>query len=462
MSPPEAVPSFDGRTHRQALLATVRRLFTQGRAAPLQELFVKIYPADLAGILCAFTAGEALKLFLMIPSPTLAANTLKQLPPALWRHFLREADPVVMGAVIESLPPDARADLLGQLDPPLAERLLAGLDAEAQAEVHQLLRYADASAGALMTPHFFAMAAHATVAKAIAAVRTLPHCEMVFYLYILDDRQQLVGVSSLRQLLLADPGQILREIMNPRVLQVRADAPRAEVAAMIGRYRLLALPVVDAGGVMVGLVTVDDVFDAIGQQAAADVHKSTGASGGADWEARAWGRGLAARLPWLATALIGGIGGCWVLDLVLDRWTAGNELALATFIPVIMGLASQVGILSSTASLRGLSAGASPAGGVGPVLVRELWIGLILGILFGGASGLLAWLFFDTLVVEWIVATTVLINTCLASLLARGLPFLIKRLGRDPALATGRYLHSGLDVLGIVTFFLVASWFLNG
>lgn len=453
MRNPGLLQGFGERQQVQVLQETVRRLYGRQAVFALQKLFPKIYPSDLAQILGSFSEDDAHKLFLLIPSATLAANTLKQLPVPLQAHLLREVDHIKMISVLEGLPPDDRADILGRMDAQTAKRFMKGLDEESLKEVEELLQYSPDTAGGMMTSQFFALSERTTVGNAIEAVRNLPYFEMVFYLYVLDDNQRLVGVSSLRQLILAEPHKILQEIMNPRTVSARTNTPRAEIADLIRHYRLLALPVVDDMDTLVGLVTVDDVFEAIEQEVTDDMFKMAGSPIPELESDSLWGT-FVARAPWLLAALGGGLAACGVIDFVFDHVKLTQAMLLAIFIPLVMNTASQVGTISATASVRNLMTGGS-TDALGRMLLRELALGLLLGAVFGSVSWLLAWLLIDAPLVHKVVALTVWLNTALSSVIAKAVPYLMQKFDRNPASATGPLLYGALDVMGIVNYFLV-------
>lgn len=458
--PSDYLPSpAGGRRQVHLYTDTVQRLYRKEAVVALQKLFPKIFPSDLANILAGFPEEDTLKLFHMIPSSELAAATLKQMPDDLQFFILRSADQAKMIAVLEELPADDRADLLGHLDPETAQRFLRGLDEDSLKEVEGLMQYSADTAGGIMVPEFFALPEYATVGEAIEAVRDVATIEMVFYLYVLDENRRLVGVSSLRQLILSDPHKSLKEIMNTRLVHVETGTRRSEIVDIVRHYRLLALPVVDDMGVLVGLVTVDDVFEAIEQEATDDMLKMAGGSG-RETEHSTFSDSFRARVPLLLLALLGGVATSYVMDSFFDAGGLGDALVLATFIPVVMNMVGQVGALSAAVSLRGLMSGALDWDHAGSVLLKELGTGLVLGLVYGLASGGLAWFLFGTPVLEKIVGVTVFVNTTLAATLSRALPLVFERVGRDPSLVPGPLLGSLLDVLGVVNYFLIARWFL--
>lgn len=458
------------------LLEAVRRLYRKQAYSGLQKILPKIYPSDLARILDTFPEDEALNLFMLITLPGIAASTLKQLSADLQEYILKAADYDKIIPILEQLPPDDRADIIRQLDPETAKRFLGGLDQEILREVEDLLQYPEDTAGGLMTSQFFALPESTRVRDAIDSVHKVPYYEMVFYLYVLDENERLVGVSSLRQLILADPEKTLGQIMNPRVVRVGTSTSQPDIADLVKRYRLLAVPVVDDMDVMVGIVTVDDVIDAIEQEVSDDMLKMAGSHSAAEEMAsQSFFQTFWRRLPWLIAALMGGLAASGIIDYYFHSLLgeavlghAPNELsllamvlAMTAFLPIVMGLSSNVGTVSATITVHGLTTGTIKLDQSLSLLLKELGTGMLLGACYGGIGGLASWLLFNDisggLVVSQIVGLTLWCNITLASLIGPGLPMLFQKWRNDPTVVTGPYLGSLLDVLAIINYFLVAE-----
>jgi magnesium transporter len=356
---------------------------------------------------------------------------------------------------------------------------MGGMDRDILREVEDLLQYPSDTAGGLMTSQFFALAQSVRVAEAIDEVRKAPYCEMIFYLYVLDENERLVGVSSLRQLILADPEKTLGQIMNPRVVRVGTDTPQTDIADLVKRYRLLALPVVDDMDVLVGIVTVDDIIDTIEQDVSDDMLKMAGTHSAEETVSHPFFRAFTSRLPWLVAALLGGLAASGIIDFyfhsVLGEDVLANAapaqpllpmvLALTAFLPIVMGVASNVGTVSATVTVHGLTTGAIKLDRFLPVLLKEGGTGLLLGACYGAITGAVAWLMFNDLVGGTLIGETVAIsiwlNISVASLIGPGLPMLFQKLSDNPTLVTGPYLSSLLDLLAIFNYFLVAEILLS-
>ncbi len=457
------------------LLEAVRRLYRKQAIGGLQKILPKIYPSDLARILSAFPDEDALKLFMLISAPDVAAKTLKQLDADLQEHLLQEGDYDRILKVLEELPPDDRADILRQLNPEVAKRYMGGMDRDILRELEGLLQYSSETAGGIMTSQFFAMPATATVAEAIEAVRKVPNYEMVFYLYVLDEGERLVGVSSLRQLILAEPSLTLGQMMNTRAVRVGTATPRAEIAELVKRYRLLALPVVDDMDVLVGIVTVDDVIEAIEEEVTDDMLRMAGTHSAEELVSGSFFRAFLGRLPWLVAALLGGLAASGIIDYylhsVLGEDVLANAapadllralvLALTAFLPIVMSVASNVGTVSATVTVHGLSTGVIKSAHALPLLAKELGTGVLLGACYAAITAAVAWWMFNDIpggaVIAQTVGAAIWLNISMASLIGPGLPLLFQHLRKEPTSITGPYLSSLLDVLAILNYFLIAE-----
>jgi magnesium transporter len=279
---------------------------------------------------------------------------------------------------------------------------------------------------------------------------------MVFYLYVVDDRRHLVGVCSLRELLLARQDAKLAEVMNANVIAVSTGTDQEDVARLVARYDLLALPVVDDENKLVGVITVDDVIDIIREEETEDMLLMAGVGEG-DQEgvlAASLGRSMWLRMPWLFAAWGGGM----VASQIIGSYqvTLENAVVLAAFIPIVAGMGGNAGTQSATIVVRGLATGKIIAGGRLRVAVREVRVALVMGLLFGAlAGGLLS------AAGHWemgvIVGTAIAASMTLAAAVGTTMPIVLHRLGVDPAVATGPFVTTSIDVLGVLIYFTIAQ-----
>ncbi|HAT50468.1 MAG: magnesium transporter [Nitrospirae bacterium] len=438
---------------------TIIRLFRKHSYTALQKVLSRIFPSDLARILDGYSEDEAAKIFFVIPSHRLAASTLKYMGQELRNHLMQEFSPEKLIPILEELPPDDRADIIGHLDSSLASRFMGGLDEESMREVADLLQYDSDTAGGLMTPDFFALTQNATVGAAIETVRSLPYVEMVFYLYVLDDRERLVGVSSLRQLIVNDPNKKLAEIMTPRIISVTTNTPSSEVAEMVKHYRLLGVPVVDDMDVLVGVVTVDDVISTMEQDLSDEALKMPFIPPHDPVVVPPEPQPLLSHLPWLLAAMVGGL----IAGGIIASFTIllNAKLALAVFIPLVMTLVGNVGQVMED-RLKGFHDFQEARWrNTMHRLLKELGIALGLGSGLGLLGGLLAWLFFQEALLATVVGLTILFNVVFGTTLSLVSFLSPARLRPFSKLDASRTRNTLRDVMGILVYFLIATMLLG-
>lgn len=269
---------------------------------------------------------------------------------------------------------------------------------------------------------------------------------------------RLMGVVSLRQLLLAHPVKSLREVMNPRVISVHTGESQEVVAKQVDKYRLLAITVVDDDGVLVGMVTVDDVIGVLEDETTREMLTMAGTSRSELLTQSPYSI-FKYRMPWLFAAFLGGVGAAAVLDQY--ETTLSTVIQLSAFLPIVMGMAGNVGTQAATVAARGLATGSIKVSNFASLLLKELSVGLLLGTFYGELLGAVSFLMFQNFsgVVKLVitVSVSIMLNICLAAIIAASLPMLFQRLGTDPALASGPFVLTSIDVLGVINYPIVAS-----
>jgi magnesium transporter len=449
---PQAAAAYLSKKKR--LVGTINRLYRRNAKASLGNILSRIHPADLAEILEDLPLADASGIFNAIVDHAMAADVFSQLSPALCKQVLAETPLEKLAGVLKHLPPDDLADLIGDLPDDQRGHLMALLDVASKKEVESLLKYDPSSAGGIMTTDYFSLPQTLTVEEAIENIRGRENVEMIFYLYLTDDQQRLVGVVSLRQLLLANPGTPLHAIMNRSVLKVTTDTEETRVAMLVDKYRILAIPVVDSQDVLVGMVTVDDVIDVMEEETTRDMLKMAGTSESEIFTQSAF-KIAGIRLPWLFASFIGGIGATMVIGQYEDM--LAQIVILSAFVPIIIGMAGNVGVQSATVAVRGLATGAVNTRDTMRLVFKELRVGLLLGAFYGVILALFGYLVYDSIQLGQTVGLTILVNMTCAAILAVVLPMIFERLKVDPAVATGPFVTTAIDVLGVLNYFLIAS-----
>jgi magnesium transporter len=442
----------------QMLLDTVKKLIRRGAFPHLTKVIVKSHPADIAHIFRYLDLKDQRTLFNLIENPETAAYVLSELDHGTGAQLLEQIDKQTITEVLQEMPYDDAVDIIRNMPEELAEEILGIMQDKDSDEIEQLLLYDEDTAGGIMSTEIFSLNQDLTVQEAIEAVQQAGDVEMVFYLYVTDEDNHLVGVLSLRQLLTVSPARLLKDIMVREVISVRTDVDQEEVAQLVARYNILGIPVVDDSNKLVGLVTVDDVIDVMRQEATEDIYKMAGANE----EELLYGykafKIARLRLPWLVTNLFGGV----ITGYLMWRFkaTLAEVIALITFIPVITGMGGNVGGQSATIVVRGFATGRIDMSTLRQVFYRELRVGMIMGGVCGLTIGVVAFGWHHNpylgLVVGMAMATAMTVAATMGVLATS----FFKRIGIDPAIASSPFVQTANDITGLLIYFGTATLFL--
>ncbi|HXH28754.1 MAG TPA: magnesium transporter [Candidatus Polarisedimenticolia bacterium] len=435
------------------LVESVKKLLRRGATTHLLNMLQKVRAADLAEAFKLLDEDDRASAFRLLAERATgaAAALLGEIHPTLRADLVRGMAPEEMARVLQTLASDDVAEILAVAPAEDRQRILSLMQREASEEVQDLLEYEDETAGRIMTTRFLALPEATSVQEAITAVQKAQEAEMVFYLYVVDAHGHLHGVLSLRRLLTVPPETRLRDIMASDVITVRAETDQEEVARIVSRYDLLAVPVVDAENILVGIVTVDDVVDVMREEATEDFYKLAGTS---DEErlTKSTLRSAQVRVPWMLAAFVGGT----LAALVIKQYDAilGRATVLACFIPVVLGMGGNIGTQAATIMVRGLSTGRISLRQTGGVIFKEIRIALLLGLLFGALLGLVAVLLVGLrFPAGLIVGLSLWVSMALAAVVGSVLPMLLKVIHVDPAVATSPFVTTAVDLLGLLALF---------
>ncbi len=447
--------SADLQSRTRRTEALLRRLVRRDASGALRKLLPGVPPADVAAAMERLTASEQRRLYRNMEDRTYAAEVLAHLSDAASREVTKEMSEDALVELLEHMEPDDATDIVGALDDDLRMRVLAELrDDETGEEVRALLAWPPETAGGIMSPQVFVMPDDASCGQAIAALQAEHESiENIHYVYVVDDRQRLVGVTSLRSLLTHSPRTKLTEIMVVDPISVAPSQDQEEVARIVARYDFLAVPVVDRRRHILGVVTVDDVVDVIRDEAAEDMMLMAGVSDPKQEQSVL--KQSVYRAGWLLATIGGGILAAEIIGLY--ETTLASMAVLAGFIPVIMGMGGNVGIQSATLAVRGLATGAVQLDRLGSFLWQETRVGLILAVgyaLLLGVYGVLR--FPDQPLLGVSLAASIALAILSAGLIGAAIPLGFQRVGADPAIATGPFVTTLVDLLGIVIYFNVA------
>ncbi len=437
------------------LIESVKRLLRRDAGSHLRKIVNKTHAADLSIVFGALSLPQQRKLFDLISDLKKKADLFSELDEDMVVALIEEMELPAVVEILEHMPTDDLADLLGLLPEEKSDAILKKMKKEGSEEVEGLLRYGDDTAGGIMVTDFIALKHDVTAGEAIASLqKEHVDVEMPFYLYVVDEYGKLVGVSSLRQLVVVKPDTPLKAFMTTDVFSVRTSMDQEEVAKIVARYDILAVPVVNDMNKLVGIVTVDDVIDIMREEATEDILKMAGA--GAEFvETKSVIKSTKIRLPWLFASCLGGIAAFMIIGYF--ETSLKKVTYLAAFIPVIMGMGGNIGTQSSTIVVRGLATGLLNMRDLGSVVAKELSIGLILGLVYGVIIGAAAHLRYSLVALGVSVGLAVISSMSVAALIGSLVPMLFARIQIDPAVATGPFVTTSIDIISVFLYFKIAT-----
>ena len=443
------------------VLDSVKRLQRMGATSNLVNLLQKQYPADLAQLFAELPDKDRGSAFALLVerNSRLAMEALSELGPEAGAEMLagRSAEEIVK--LTQELPADDVAAIIDYLPEELSAAVLELMQKKpASADVGDLLEYPEKTAGRIMNPKVFALSEDMTAAEAITALQASRDVEMVFYLYVIDGRRHLVGVVSLRRLLLVPPDTPLKRIMTTDLISARVDMDQEEVARQVASYNLLAIPVVDEENKLVGVITVDDVIDVIKDEATEDVYRLAGLASD-DRVFTTPIESLRKRLPWLIVNLATAFIAASVVKLF--EGTIGVVTSLAVFMPVVAGMGGNAATQTLAVIVRGIAIGELTWSNSRKALIKEALVGIGNGVACGIVGGGIVWLIQGTPWMGVILALAMIINMFVAATAGTLIPLSLRALKIDPALASSVFITTLTDVFGFFSFLGLGALFIK-
>jgi magnesium transporter len=442
------------------VLDSVKRLLRVGATANLLNLLQKQHPADLAQIFSELSAKEREASFSVLAERNgrLAMETVSELGPEAGAALLGTRSAEEIAKLAQEIASDDAAALIDHLPEDLSTAVLDLMRPKESAVVENLLEYAEQTAGRIMNPNVFAAGEDMSVGEAITGLQTNREVEVVFYLYVVDARRHLVGVVSLRRLLLVSPETPLKRIMTTDVISARVDTDQEEVARQVASYNLLAIPVVDEENKLAGVITVDDVIDVIKDEATEDIYRLAGVAG----DERVFTpapESLRKRLPWLGVNLVTAFLAAAVVGL-FER-TIDQVTALAIFMPIVAGMGGNAGTQTLTVIVRGIALGELSWTNSRQALLKEAMVGIGNGLALGLVAALVAWGSRGDPVLGGLICAAMVINMFVAATAGTLIPLGLRAMNVDPALASSVFITTMTDVFGFATFLGLATLFVD-
>jgi len=448
--------------HRRIELARdlAKRLLRIGATANLLNLLQKQHPADLATIFSELSDKEREAAFSLLAEQNgrLAMEAISELGSEVGTLLLSTRTAEEISRLAQEIPSDDAAALIDGLPEELSVAVLDLMRPKESGVVEHLLEYDDQTAGRIMNPNVFALSEDLTVGEAITALQGARDVEMVFYLYVVDDRRHLVGVTSLRRLLLVSPETPLKRIMTTDVISAQVDTDQEEVAQEVASYNLLALPVVDKENKLVGVITVDDVIDVIQDEATEDIYRLAGVAG----DERAFTpplESLRKRLPWLGVNLVTAFFAAVVVSFF--EGTIARVTALAVFMPVVAGMGGNAGTQTLTVIVRGIALGELSWGNSRKALLKEFTVGIGNGLVLGLVAAVVAWGMRGNLAIGLLLGAAMVVNMFVAATAGTLIPLGLRAANIDPALASSVFITTMTDVFGFLSFLGLATLFIG-
>ena len=439
-------------------LRSEMRAFLEGER--LEELALRLeeaHPADIASVLRELSVEDQARVFRLLARQQ-AGAVLHEIDDQSLLDLVRALDEDELTEILGRMPADNAAEVVGDLPEAEAEKLLDLMEEEGAENVQELLKYGEKTAGRIMTPEFRAVHEETAVAQALDYLRKSADADSVFYLYVVDDHNHLVGVVPLRRLITADPSTPVRLICQREVLSVTPETDQEEVARLVTKHNLLAVPVVSREHTLLGTITVDDVIDVIHEEATEDIQRLAGVGGDEtvfDPPRAVFGKRLVWRLANLATAILAAS----VIGLFEE--SIQSLALLAVFMPIVASMGGIGTTQTATVVIRGLALGDMTRAHLWRVLKKELHLGLTTGATNGFLMMVIAYLWKGQLLLSAILSVALLFNMLVAAAVGVLIPMALKIFRVDPAIASSVIITTFTDVCGFFSFLGLATLLLH-
>ena len=448
----------------KSIVERIREIIDDENSKQLKETLDGFHAADLVDIFIELNQQERLACFKQLEEEK-ASDLLEYLPAQLQVELLGEIDEELASRLIAKMPHDEAADVLGDMEEDESESYLDKLPHKFSSEVRELLTYNEESAGGIMNPVVLTVSADSDVKDVLDTIRIKAEKDNLdlYYVYVVDKQNHLLGVASLRKLLTSPIRKKITEIMTRDLVKLHVDDRQDYIADEFMKYQFNALPVVDLYNRLKGIVTWDDVQDIVEEETTDEIYTSSGIATDMveDEDDIITGRllhAVKARTPWLFITLIGE----FVAVNVANHFDATLHAfpIIAIFMPLLAGLGGNIGTQSITLIVRGLSTGQISLKSALHHMMRETAIGLLIGILFGVLVSVVTWGWQHSIGLGVVVGLSMMINMMCATLIGTCTPFVLKKIKIDPAIASGPVIATTIDVVGLFVYFSLATLYL--
>jgi magnesium transporter len=439
-------------------LEELQLLIEEKKEKALISSLEEVHIADIADILEQLNFESGLYLYELLEDER-AADVLMELEEDLRDQYLNQLSPEEIAVeVIENLESDDAADIVSELPQEVKEEVLSRIeDVEHASDIADLLNYEEDTAGGLMAKELIKVNKSWTVMRCVREMRKQAEdVSFVYTIYVVDDNDILLGTLSLKKLLLTDAKTVISEIYKEDIIMVNAAEDNEEVANIMNKYNLIVLPVVNDLGQLIGRITVDDVMEVMKEEAEKDYQMASGISEDVESSDSVWTI-TRARLPWLLIGMLGGLLGAKVIGV----FDLENNYEMAFFIPLIAAMGGNVGVQSAAIVVQGLAGGSVSFKGIFGRLVKELGVALLNGIICSGIIFFAAFALGYGIALSATVSIALLSVIIFAALFGTFVPLSLDKYDIDPALATGPFITTINDVLGLFIYFMIGQLILS-
>lgn len=448
------------RATMEMVLKDIKLKLQEQNLNAVRHILEEMHSADIAELLEELDSSTQKVLFRLLDGEK-GAEVINEVDESLVKPLLEALDSERTTELFEEMSLDDAADLIAVLPEKEQRDLFLLMESEDVSDLKELLEYGEDTAGGIMTTEYIAFRQDISVDKAIESLReSAPVAETVYYLYVIDEANKLVGVLSLRELIVAAPQTLVSNIMHKKIISVNVHEDQEEVARVVTKYNFLAVPVVDDNNELLGIITVDDIIDVIHEEATEDIYRLAGTQEIAEEDTvKRIKSSLKARLPWLFITMIGGM----LSGSVLSGFetTISKVAALTFFIPLLMGMGGNVGTQSSTLVVRGLATGNIDSEELIKTILKESLVGISIGIILGFLVSGVAYLWQGNPFLGFIVGLAMFFNVLTAATIGTLVPLVLKRLGVDPAVASAPFISTTVDVTGLLIYATLTTVFIN-
>ena len=447
------------------LLRDVISLLENNKLLDLRELLEEYHIMDIFDVMEHLDEDKKIKLFEVLPID-MSASILEESGPEFFRSILSNIDQEHGKNILEQMSLDDLTDILSEIEEDERHRIMNLLSKEDADDVKELLVYDEDSAGGIMTTGYIEINKNMTAKEAIDHIReNALDAETIYYIYVVDNDEKLVGVLSLRELITARDSVIVEDLMSENIISIDVDEDREEAVRLVSKYDLIAIPVIDKEGILKGIITVDDIIDVMEEEASEDLYKLAGSSEHERDVAENVNAttlqqvtsSVRARMPWLIIILIMGLLSTIILTKLPFVGIDSNYVKILLFLPVILCLGGSIGMQSSSITIMTISSKDSVSTNN---TVKEILVGLITGIVCGLIGGLGTYIIINNLNISLLVSISILINMIFGATIGAIVPSLLKKLDIDTSIVSAPLVSVILDFIGICIFFLITTAFL--